>query len=483
MPKRILYWFRNDLRLHDNEAFARAVESADEVLPVYIIDPRWFDDVPQLGFRKTGVFRTNFLLESVTDLRGSLQAKGADLLVRIGNASKILAELAEDIGAEAVYASKEVTQEETDIESDLSKRLKPLNVDLELFWQSTLYHVRDLPFKVSRLPDIFTQFRNQLETYVPVRELVAAPKQVQLVTSPIEFGAIPTLASFGFPPEVTNDIRTAVPFKGGETVALARLERYIWEKELIRTYKETRNGMLGEDYSSKFSAWLALGCLSPRLIYQEVKRYEAERVKNESTYWLIFELIWRDFFRFIALRYGTRIFKPSGIQHDFNRKWRRDVDLFVRWAEGETGIPFIDANMREMNTTGFMSNRGRQNVASFLVKDMGIDWTWGAAYFESLLVDYDPCSNWGNWNYVAGVGNDPRQNRYFNIYSQATRYDSDGSYVKHWLPELANIPAEKIHLTYSLSASEQSQFGVVLGNDYPLPVINPEKWTEAEKHR
>src|SRR5919202_133833 len=250
MPKRILYWFRNDLRLHDNEAFARAVESADEVLPVYIIDPRWFDDVPQLGVRKTGVFRTNFLLESVTDLRGSLQAKGADLLVRIGNASKILAELAEDIGAEAVYASKEVTQEETDIESDLSKRLKPLNVDLELFWQSTLYHVRDLPFKVSRLPDIFTQFRNQLETYVPVRELVAAPKQVQVVTSPIEFGAIPTLASFGFPPEVTNDIRTAVPFKGGETVALARLERYIWEKELIRTYKETRNGMLGEDYSS-----------------------------------------------------------------------------------------------------------------------------------------------------------------------------------------------------------------------------------------
>jgi deoxyribodipyrimidine photo-lyase len=241
--------------------------------------------------------------------------------------------------------------------------------------------------------------------------------------------------------------------------------------------------MLGEDYSSKFSAWLALGCLSPRLIYWEVKRYEEERVKNDSTYWLVFELIWRDFFRFVALRYGTRIFKPSGIRHDMNKKWRHDADLFIRWAEGETGIPFIDANMREMNATGFMSNRGRQNVGSFLVKDLGIDWTWGAAYFESLLIDYDPSSNWGNWNYVAGVGNDPREDRYFNIYSQATRYDEAGKYVKHWLPELAHVPADKIHLVSNLSSTEQEEYDVALGDNYPMPIINPNKWLKHEKHR
>lgn len=490
--KQILYWFRNDLRLHDNEGFARAVADADAVLPVFVFDPRWFAELPELGFRKTGIYRTNFLIEAVTDLRRTLRAKGADLIVRIGNPAKMLAELAEDINAEAVYASKEVTQEETDAESSLSKQLKPLNIDLELFWVSTLYHVRDLPFEMSRLPMVFTQFRNKVGKYAEVRDMVPTPERVTLAAgspdAPVETGAMPTLDAFGFPAQYTADVRAAVPFNGGETTAVARLERYIWEKNLIKTYKDTRNGMLGEDYSSKFSAWLALGCLSPRLIYAEVKRYEEERTKNESTYWMTYELMWRDFFRFVALRYGTRIFKPSGIRHELNRKWRRDPDLFQRWAEGETGIPFIDANMREMNQTGFMSNRGRQNVGSFLVSDLGLDWTWGAAYFESLLVDYDPCSNWGNWNYVAGVGNDPRtgnngEARYFNIYSQATHYDEAGRYVKHWLPELANVPADRVHLVSNLTGAEQANYDVHLGEDYPMPIINPNQWLVKEKHR
>jgi deoxyribodipyrimidine photo-lyase len=137
--------------------------------------------------------------------------------------------------------------------------------------------------------------------------------------------------------------------------------------------------------------------------------------------------------------------------------------------------------MREMNATGFMSNRGRQNVASFLVSDLGLDWTWGAAYFESQLIDYDPCSNWGNWNYVAGVGNDPRQfsngqPRYFNILSQAMRYDEQGDYVKHWLPELAQVPADQVHQVSTLSPEQQQEYGVVLGTNYPLPVADPQKW-------
>ena len=481
MPK-IIYWFRNDLRLHDNDAFSQAVADADQVLPVFVFEPRWFAELPQIGVRKTGPFRANFLIEAVADLRRSLQSRGADLIVRVGNPARVLADLAEDISAGAVYASKEVTQEETDVESDLNKRLKPLNVDLELIWQSTLYHVRDLPFEVARLPEVFTQFRNRVEKYADVREPVPTPERVRLVAD-VEPGTMPTLTTFGFPAAMVPDVRSAVAFHGGETKAVARLERYLWERDLIKTYKDTRNGMLGEDYSSKFSAWLSLGCLSPRLVYAEVKRYEQERVKNDSTYWLIFELVWRDFFRFVALRYGTRIFKPSGIRHDLTKKWRQDTDLFMRWAEGETGIPFIDANMRELNQTGFMSNRGRQNVGSFLVKDLGIDWTWGAAYFESLLVDYDPCSNWGNWNYVAGVGNDPREDRYFNIYSQATRYDEQGKYVKHWLPELVDVPVDKVHLVSNLSRTEQAQYSVALGDTYPMPVINPNKWTKAEKHR
>ena len=478
---RILYWFRNDLRLHDNPAFAAAFEEGREVLPVYVFDPNQFRELADIGVKKTGIFRTNFLIECVADLRNSLRARGADLIVRVGDPATVLAEMAKDISASAVYASKEVTSEETDQEAALSKLLKPLNIELDLLWVSTLYHIRDLPFEIAKLPEVFSQFRNRVEKYAQVRALDITPDQVRMPAG-VDPGELPTLTTFGFHVETQDfaslqgDVRAAVPFKGGETVALVRLKHYVWTSNLLRTYKETRNGMVGEDYSSKFSAWLAHGCLSPRMIYHEVKRHEAELGANDSTYWLIFELIWRDFFRFVALRYGTRLFKSSGIKHDIGKKWRRDTDLFLRWAEGETGIPFIDANMRELNASGFMSNRGRQNVGSFLVKDLGIDWTWGAAYFESLLVDYDPCSNWGNWNYVAGVGSDPREDRYFNIITQATRYDEQGAFVKHWIPELSNVPAQKVHLVSQLNRAQQNEYGVRLGDTYPMPIIDPAKW-------
>ncbi len=487
MPKKIVYWFRNDLRLHDNEGFTRALSDADTVLPVFVFDTDWFADLPSIGFRKMGVFQANFLRQSVLDLQSSLRNRGGDLLIRAGNPATILAEIARDREADAIYASKEVTQEETDIESDLSKRLKPLNIDLDLIWQSTLYHVRDLPFAVAKLPNVFTQFRKEVEKRADVRELIPTPERVS-VSADQDMGTVPTLSELGYSPDEISrvdqpDPRAVLPFQGGESAGISRLNHYLWESDQLRTYKNTRNGMLGEGYSSKFSAWLALGCLSPRFIYHEIKRYEAERVENDSTYWLVFELLWRDFFRFVALRFGNRIFKISGIRNDITKRWRRDQDLFLRWAAGETGIPFIDANMRELNATGFMSNRGRQNVGSFLVKDLGIDWTWGAAYFESQLIDYDPCSNWGNWNYVAGVGNDPREDRYFNILSQATRYDEQGDYVKHWLPELANVPADRIHKVYELPNAELGQYDVYPGDNYPLPIVRPERWTDAKFNR
>ncbi len=149
----------------------------------------------------------------------------------------------------------------------------------------------------------------------------------------------------------------------------------------------------------------------------------------------MFELRWRDYFRFVALKYDDALFRPSGIQ-GIEIPWEHDWDRFERWQKGETGFPLVDANMRELAATGFMSNRGRQNVASFLTKNLGIDWRMGAEWFESRLVDYDVCSNYGNWNYTAGVGNDARGFRYFNIPKQSKDYDAKGHYVKHWLPQL-----------------------------------------------
>ncbi|MFN8346671.1 MAG: DASH family cryptochrome [Spirosomataceae bacterium] len=476
MPKRIIYWFRNDLRLHDNEGFLKATQDADEVIPVYVFDTRQFKETEPPGVPKTGAFRAKFLLESVQNLRDNLRKKGGNLLIRLGKPEAVLSELAREWEVAAVYTAKEAAQEETDTETALSKRLKVYNIDFEVIWQSTLYHPRDLPFWVSRLPDVFTEFRKAVERQSVIRPTFPEPTQVRLPER-IDIGKMPEIYELIlFATLPVADPRGVLAFKGGETEALHRLQAYFWDNDQLKSYKETRNGLLGADYSSKFSPWLALGCLSPRRIYEEVKRYEAERVANDSTYWMIFELLWRDYFRFITLKYGSRLFKVSGIQYNLEIERNHRRDLFEKWVNGQTGVPFIDANMRELKLTGYLSNRGRQNVASFLAKDLLVDWTWGAAYFESQLIDYDVCSNWGNWNYVAGVGNDPRENRYFNNLSQAKKYDESGEYVKTWLPELLQVPAASVHRVWTLDVAAQQQYGVRLGDTYPLPIVTPDQW-------
>ena len=424
----IIFWFRNDLRLHDNEAFLEA-SKAGNVVPVYVFDTRYFEK-NFLGLKRTGIFRTKFLLEAVEDLRKNLRAKGSDLIIRVGYAEEIIAQIAKDLEAVAVYASKEVTQDETTIEALLSKKLKPQNIDIDLIWTATLFHARDLPFQINFLPNIFADFRKKIEQAAKVRKTFDAPPQLTKVEG-VEPGNMPAYQELGFESDPVFDARAVFDFKGGETAGRMRLNEYIWQKDLLKTYKETRNGLIGADYSSKLSAWLSLGCISARQVYEEVKRYEAEVVANESTYELIFELLWRDYFYFIALKSGTRMFKASGIKNDLMKQWKRHKPTFETWVKGETGVPFIDANMRELQLTGYMSNVGRQNVSLYLAKNLGIDWTWGAAYFESMLIDYDVCINWINWNYTAGVSNDPKldteQQTHFNNQQEA--------YIKLWLGE------------------------------------------------
>lgn len=244
-----------------------------------------------------------------------------------------------------------------------------------------------------------------------------------------------------------SDVRSVHGFVGGEAAAVARMQGYIWQRDNLKEYKETRNGMVGADYSSKFSPWLAFGNLSPRLVHWHVGQYEAKRVANKSTYWLLFELIWRDFFRFSALKWGTSMFKLGGPQRNAKggQKWLQDPHRLRAFVAGVTGYPFVDANMRELAATGFMSNRGRQNVASFFVKDLDMDWRLGAELFESLLIDHDPASNYGNWTYQAGVGADPRQDRYFLIPKQSKNYDGRGEFMRLWCPELAGAPIAALH--------------------------------------
>ena len=240
---------------------------------------------------------------------------------------------------------------------------------------------------------------------------------------------VPNLAEMGLD-SIEKHPNSAFPFKGGSVAAYLRIQHYFWDTKKLSFYKQTRNGLIGIDYSSKLSAWLANGAISAREIYWKTKKYEKEVGKNQSTYWLIFELIWRDYFKYISLKHGTKIFKLGGIIEK-KYEWKKSYKLFESWCQGNTLEPFVNANMIELNKTGWMSNRGRQNVASFLSKNLLLDWRMGAAYFESLLIDYDVHSNYGNWMYVSGVGNDPRD-RKFNVRSQAERYDSSGKYQRIW---------------------------------------------------
>ncbi|SNS11236.1 deoxyribodipyrimidine photo-lyase (single-stranded DNA-specific) [Belliella buryatensis] len=469
--KRLLVWFRNDLRLHDHAALFSAVEKGDEIIPVYCFDPRQFKSL-DLGIPKTGSHRAKFLMESVDNLKKKLKELGSDLLVLEGHPEELIPKIAREHGVHGVYFSEEVTSEEKKVEEALESALWKLGIETFTFWQSTLFHMEDLPFPVNQTPEVFTQFRKECEKFSKIRKTYPKP---QKINSPnINWGKMPLLSKYGLE-KPANSSQAVIVFEGGEDEGIRRLQTYFWENDCLKTYKETRNGLLGADYSSKFSAWLALGCLSPRFIYEEVKRYERERKKNQSTYWLIFELIWRDYFRFIAKKHGNKIFQVSGIKNTVDN-WVRNEQLFQKWTEGNTGIPFIDANMRELNATGFMSNRGRQNVASFLVNDLNIDWRWGAAYFESQLIDYDVCSNWGNWMYVAGVGNDPRENRYFNILKQAHNYDRKGEYIRHWIPELDPIQGFDIHQPFELSTKQLKESGVSLGGTYPHPMVKIPKF-------
>ncbi|MCB0564230.1 MAG: DASH family cryptochrome [Phaeodactylibacter sp.] len=475
--KRAVLWFRLDLRLHDNEALQEALNSADEVIPVFVFDERTFmGRTHSFGFPKTGKYRAKFILESVRELRQSLRERGSDLIIRVGKPEEEVFEIAQKARANWVFCNRERTHEEVKVQDALEKNLWSVGQEMRYSRGKLLYYTSDLPFPIQHTPDNFTQFRKEIERYVPVRGPLPTPDALPSITVALELGALPALSELGHE-EFEPGPKGSFAFQGGELEGLRRLNYYLWEEGLIDDFKESRDGLIGGDYSTKLSPWLAQGCLSPKMVYYELRKYEEQYGKNKSAYELFYHLMLRDFFRFMAKKYCNQIFFKTGPQNNVGLRWSNDRSLLEQWAEGRTGVPFIDANMREISQTGYMSSRGRQNVASFLVNDLGVNWQMGAEYFESLLIDYDVASNWGNWNYMAGVGSDSRDPRYLNIISQAKTYDPKGEYVKLWLPELQGLPPEKIHQPDQLSFSEQEELHLRIGDDYPRAVVSTNKWS------
>lgn len=426
--KTILYWFKNDLRIHDMPGIT-AINPTDCLLPMYVFDPRHIRNT-SYGFPKMGKKRRSFLEQSVLALQKKLKDLGSDLLTLEGKPEEIIPILIKQFNIDAIHTEKEIATEELFVLSALKQHI---DIPIKEFESRTLFKEHDLPWPIEQLPPIFTEFRKTIEKQVGL-DIISSP-EAHIHTLPDISGADISFKWSGSDLSSMNiHPKSAIRAIGGEEEGLARLMKYTFETHGIATYKETRNGLIGEAYSSKFSPWLATGAVSARKIMHVVNEYEQKYGANDSTYWMKFELLWREFFQWTLKKHGNEFFLPGGIRGlKKTTSWNQEV--FDSWRFGETKDSFVNANMKELYHTGFMSNRGRQNVASYLVHDLKQDWRIGAAWFECTLLDYDVASNWGNWIYLAGVGNDPRQDRVFNTKKQADMYDPHGEYQSLWKNE------------------------------------------------
>ena len=427
--QKALIWFRNNLRILDNNILNKALQSNENIIAYYNFDSKFFKS-DRWGFNKTEKFRAKFLIETIENLKKSLKTLNISLIIDQCSSSKGLIDVIKKYGINSLYYQKEWTDEEQKVEQNLINEL-PHGFNLKSYYDQFLYHPEDIMIKPKEIPDVFSNFRKRIEKKIRVRECFSQPLKLDKSNLLNEDFEIPTLESLKLKGFEVN-INSAFPFKGGTSEAFNRIDFYFWKTKKLGFYKKTRNGLIKTDYSSKLSSWLANGSISARQIYWEVKKFENEILKNQSTYWLIFELIWRDYFKYISLKYGNKIFQLKGLDSDI-KVWKNHTDIINNWINGKTKDSFINANMIELKETGWMSNRGRQNVASYLTKNLLIDWRVGASYFESMLIDYDVHSNYGNWIYNSGVGNDPIKDRKFNPKIQAERYDPRKTFQNLWL--------------------------------------------------
>lgn len=425
--KTSIVWFTNNLRTKDNNLLKSASDNSDFIIGVYCID-FCASDITYYGFKKTNKFRAKFLLQTLNSLKKELNKLNIPLIILYKQYKNKFISTINEFKVTSIYVQKEWTRDEI-MKIDSIKKIIPNNVKFNEIYDQFLYDPSNIPFSFKNIPDIFTNFRKELEKKGEIIPLVNINKKPKSLTVKNDL-KIPSLEELGYE-DFELDNRTAFPFEGGEINAIERLNEYLFKTKLIGNYKNTRNGLLGTNYSSKFSPWLANGSLSARQIFKNVKDFEIKYFSNQSTYWMVFELIWRDFFKYVSLKHKNKIFKLNGILNiEYN--WSTNKKYIDQWINGTTSNDFVNANMIELKSTGWMSNRGRQNVASYFAKNMKMDWRIGASYFESMLIDYDVHSNYGNWIYVSGVGNDPRD-RFFNLKRQAEIYDGDRKFRKKWL--------------------------------------------------
>jgi len=450
-----IWWIRRDLRLRDNYALQEAISTSDIVIPLFILDPKLIES------SRSSQRRLDFLYQSLAELDKDLQARGSRLIVRKGNPVDALTDLVNESKAKHIFAEADYSPYARNRDEMVAKRL-PLKLTggLSVGHPEALVNQNGKPYKV------FTPFmRNWKAKYiVQADQILSSPERIETPAG-IKSESLPAL------PEATPHLI----FEPGEKAAFAKLDSFLKSPETgISKYADQRN-MLDTDGTAGISPYLRFGMLSIRqCVYaaqQVITGGLDDQSKASAETWLN-ELIWREFY--IAILYHfPEVMKVSFREEMRAIPWRNEGNEFLAWCEGRTGFPVVDAGMRQLSSTGWMHNRNRMIVASFLVKDLAIDWRWGEKYFMQQLIDGDPAANNGGWQWVAGTGTDAAPYfRVFNPVLQGKKFDPSGDYVRRWLPELKDVPEQFIHSPWKMPMEIQEQSNCIIGEQYPYPIID-----------
>ncbi|QBF84640.1 DASH family cryptochrome [Shewanella maritima] len=427
--KNALYWFSHDLRIVDNKALT-ICSRAQSLTCVYAIDDRLLQQ-DNYQCQYLGCKRWRFLHDCLVELHTALGEVNQGIKVLYGDTVAEISNIINQASIDTLIISRQFGFYELRILKAVIAR----NPDIDVIEVDnyTLYCSSDTPALIDKLPKQFTPFRHKASNFsVPRLE-----QQIDILPSSV----IPYETSLVFPANLANQLTASnhslTKFIGGERAASKQLTRF-FENGHADHYKQTRNSLDGWDNSCKFSPWLASGSLSPRQVYWHLTQYQTEHGVNNSNEWIYVELLWREYFQWAALQLGKQLFKFRG-RNKSKPLTSFYSERFVSWAQGNTAFPLVNAIMHELTETGYITNRSRQIAASCLVNELAMDWRFGAAFFQQHLIDYDVAVNWGNWQYIAGVGCDPRGGRHFNLDKQAVCFDPDATYTKKWLGNNVSI--------------------------------------------
>lgn len=448
-----LVWLRNDLRLHDNPLLQAAARAAGEtqLAVVYILPGHWQQPDAQ-GQTRLGFAKTRFLRACLINLQRNLDAHNIRFSLLAGDPVTLLQQWYERQPFRLYTAPAQAPEEQRWLQ-DISRFATRHHDETQ-----TLFNPEQLrPLLDGQWPASFTRFRTHLQAQ-QLTDAIAAPEAPATLRA--QSAEPPFCTLMPWPdhlPQRKPEWSNRVPpghLHGGEEAGLQHLHQYLWQQHAIRHYRDSRNQLCGEGFASQLSPWLAWGALSVRHVWHDIRRWEAQHGASEHSDWLRQELLWREYFHWTLRVKGASLFRNPAPAAFCPQRWQA-------WCLARTGYPVVDAGLRELMHTGFVANRMRQWLASFFIHELGLDWRLGARFFEQHLIDADVASNWGNWAYIAGCGQDPKGGRHFALNAQLEHYDPHLTHLQQWLPELQPV---------TLTQVQQHQAGGPLLRHWPAPL-------------